>query len=1077
MKKKMFSLLIFLSIFVSIITNITFNVKTAQEDAEKGTISHVAFRSENLTSLELAADGYYEISNADEWYQFVSISASNKEAKVRLVADIDFTGVSNLLDYKITTFNGIFDGQGCTVKNINSELTSNFALFYTIGANGVIKNIKFDNISITSTSNYVYIQLISNTNNGEISNIDIDKITLNSQYTTTLAYKNYGTINDVTISNIDLDAKYSTGSIVSTNYADATISQCNVSSGSVTVYNATSYSDVYGGGIVGINNGFVKNCSNGTSVSVTGDRNVGGGGIVGHSTAPKTNLSTVSYCSNTGDVTTNDLNLNNGYDYAGGITGSQSSGNFDIIECYNTGNITAIMVAGGISGSRPYASTNVINNCWNSGTIKTTTTDTSYGSGGISGDGGNGIIKNCLNVGDVLTGAYGAPLVATGSGTQPGVAKLVNSYAMDGCVKGVTDTTTLSGSLYYGYDENGERISSGVTETQLADGTILTALNAGNDEPVWGQVEGGDHPILLNNNNLSKTQISIQGATAANKVYDGTANVGYTGTITTTPNYDVSKITIAYTGILLSGENYESNNAPVEVGEYVVIFSIPSSDLQYTGELRLSFKITKKLPDDVLTPTAKNAIVGSTLIDIILETGWQWADSSLSLDEKGTFEYDVYYSLTDEQIANYDYSTINGFNLTTKRIERKVTVTVTNIQIDFENCDDIKVLYGSTINISGTPVIEDISLVEDTDYQVEIYTIDETGKVGELLVGTPTNIGKYLVFINVNNTIYDNSYEIIDGEPTTIIGENAETLSTTYKCVYTLEITNICSGGVDEAIIEELEEAIKNLEAALELKADKTELAKAITDLTALIEAAKGAAETANDELQTLLEGKLSTAEAALNKSISDLESKLDQAIIDLEKADKEDAEALAKAITDLTALIEAAKGAAETANDELQTLLEGKLSTAEAALNKSISDLESKLDQAIIDLKVLIETTDNENDEVMKAAVENLISLIEALEIAGKKSDEALKVELEAIEKELNAEIEALKQALKEAIEKASKENTELEEKLNDADEKVKEALLDEIKSSIILPIVIGCISVAGNIALVVYILIKRKK
>lgn len=585
-----------------------------------GTFTHFNTGSANVFSL--AVDGYYEISDVNDWANFVSVAKSDATSKARLVSDIDFTGVSNLLDYKITTFNGIFDGQGYTVKNINANVTDNFAFFYTIETNGIVKNIKFDNITITSTTNYKYVQLISNTNRGKISNITVDKVTMNAQYATVLAYKNYGTISEITISNIDLEAKYSTGAIATTNYADAIIKECDVKSGSVTVYNATSYSDVYGGGIVGTNNGSVKNCYNGASVSVTGDRNVVAGGIVGYSTAATTALSSVIGCSNSGDITTTDLNTGNGYDYAGGITGSHGGGYFDVIECYNTGNITAGRVAGGICGKRPYGSTNVINNCWNSGIVKATTTSTSDGSGGISGNGGNAIVKNCLNVGDVLTGANGEPLLLVSSDSQPGAEKLVNSYAIDGCVKGITETTTISGSLYYGYDETENRIGSGVTQTQLKDGTVLASLNAGNTEPVWGQIEGGEHPILLNNNDLTKTQITIQGVTAVDKVYTGTANLGYTGTITTTPEYDTSKITVTYKGTLADGTSYESDEAPIDAGEYVVVFETPASDLVYSGELTLSFKITKAAVSDVTKPEGKEASINTTLNDIVLDEGW-----------------------------------------------------------------------------------------------------------------------------------------------------------------------------------------------------------------------------------------------------------------------------------------------------------------------------------------------------------------------------------------------------------------------------------------------------------------------
>ena len=124
-----------------------------------------------------------------------------------------------------------------------------------------------------------------------------------------------------------------------------------------------------------------------------------------------------------------------------------------------------------------------------------------------------------------------------------------------------------------------------------------------------------------------------------------------------------------------------------------------------------------------------------------------------------------------------------------------------------------------------------------------------------------------------------------------------------------------------------------------------------------------------------------------------------------------------------------------------------------------------------------IIESKDKENDVELIEAVTNLKTIIDAVEQAGIIANEALKVELEIIEAGLKTEIETLKQALKEAIEEAAKENAELEEKLLNVNKTTKEELLSEIKLSIIFPTVIGIISLVGNIGLVVYILMKRKK
>lgn len=82
------------------------------------------------------------------------------------------------------------------------------------------------------------------------------------------------------------------------------------------------------------------------------------------------------------------------------------------------------------------------------------------------------------------------------------------SFALDGCVVSSVECGTVSGSQYYGYDASGSRIATGVSTTDLANGTVLAALNAGNTGLVWGQDEGSAHPILLSNNDTAITPIT-----------------------------------------------------------------------------------------------------------------------------------------------------------------------------------------------------------------------------------------------------------------------------------------------------------------------------------------------------------------------------------------------------------------------------------------------------------------------------------------------------------------------------------------------------------------------------------------
>lgn len=98
-------------------------------------------------------DGYYEIDNAGKLFWFaVKVNTSNAAANARLTADIEVT--SSVLGTRYWTpigvrgegFSGTFDGQGYTISHITCDMTIvsgdvYASLFYTVSANGVVKNV------------------------------------------------------------------------------------------------------------------------------------------------------------------------------------------------------------------------------------------------------------------------------------------------------------------------------------------------------------------------------------------------------------------------------------------------------------------------------------------------------------------------------------------------------------------------------------------------------------------------------------------------------------------------------------------------------------------------------------------------------------------------------------------------------------------------------------------------------------------------------------------------------------------------------------------------------------------------
>lgn len=205
-----------------------------------------------------------------------------------------------------------------------------------------------------------------------------------------------GTIQDLNVTgnvNSHFDSSitytvYGTGGIVASTTDTNTIQNCSFA-GSV-----TGYSNV--GGIVGSNNGNVRNCSN--SASVIAELQTSGG-IVG------SNSGTIELCNNTGTISTTSRVSTGGS--IGGIAG-ESRGYIN--QCYNTGNITGTHSTGGIIGSALRASTNgsdpMILNCYNTGSVSISSGYS--GCGGIVGDPNRETITidNCYNIGSLSGEVY-----------------------------------------------------------------------------------------------------------------------------------------------------------------------------------------------------------------------------------------------------------------------------------------------------------------------------------------------------------------------------------------------------------------------------------------------------------------------------------------------------------------------------------------------------------------------------------------------------------------------------------------------------------------------------------------------
>ena len=323
------------------------------------------------------------------------------------------------------------------------------------------------------------------------------------------------------------------------------------------------------------------------------------------------------------------------------------------------------------------------------------------------------------------------------------------------------------------------------------------------------------------------------------------------------------------------------------------------------------------------------------------------------------------------------------------------------------------------------------------------------------------------------------------------------------------------------ALKEALAKAIDDLNATI--AAGDEANAKALEEAVAALEKALGEAvvvlEKADADNKAALEAMINEAKTALETAIAKLRQDLEGAVEDLENADKENAEALAQAIIDLTAAIEAAEAVA-TAED---TAIRAELAEAKTALEDAIACLWSELfvvrgelltimgekdavlDGKIAELAAALEAAaaasqaaDAELSDAIEAAEAALTAAIEKVATDLASAHQALTISMAAGDKVLHGRIDDLTAALEAAIAASQTADEALKTELNTRIDEAVAALnaaiaqvqknLDDAKAEltarddqlnklVVVAIVIGSVGVAGCLALVIYIIVDKRK
>ena len=472
----------------------------------------IASLNVNVLSGEGTAASPYLINNADDMLtlsSFIENSGFDYDGFFfKVTSDLNFADKSYVpVSYGSNMFRGTFDGNGKTISNIVTTAPSSDrtitarGLFGTIGAGGVVKNVKLDNTNKFEA--YTHSGAIAALLYGTVENCQTAASVKSTggNYAGSIAafaYPSSKIAKCVNEGDVYAAGSYA-GGILGAAPAGASvdIEDCS-NSGSVTC--KTSYA----GGIVGsasaniskaVNSGFVQAPTKYAAgiiaealayTSVKDSHNEGvanseqyTAGIVAtsalHSNA---NPLVIDNCYNSGDILPSVSAKASAYSYAAGIAGSLKAG-FRISNCYNTAEVKPTLVksaymAGILAdGAGSAVAKSVITHCYNTGDI----TIDRYGggiAGRFSGD-ENSLIEFCYNTGNITASNTASSYI--GGMVGNGGYYLTDSYNA-GDIKGVAGYVAgLSGYLTgkaYKYERNFN--IGNVTATSSTKGTQVGGL-------------------------------------------------------------------------------------------------------------------------------------------------------------------------------------------------------------------------------------------------------------------------------------------------------------------------------------------------------------------------------------------------------------------------------------------------------------------------------------------------------------------------------------------------------------------------------------------------------------------------
>ena len=574
-----------------------------------------------------------------------------------LMNDIDLSGFNGGEWVPIDDFYGVFDGQGHVIRNLTiTDCIDHYIGLFGRVIDATTKNVGMENTYIeTSPQTWVSVGSICGLSS-DSSIINCYNAGLVSSFYSDNTHPEGGNINVGGIcgevncySSINpINNCYNTGMVSSSGDAGGICSEIyftsNIESDTIAINNChnagTVSSYVSAGGIFsrGVNfsnkNIYINNCYNTGMVSSVGKEdaypdgefNTYTGGICG-----RTGGINISNCYNMGMITTHshcDYAFYGGFAYAGGICGDSRS---SISNCYNTGTVFSSSedsysgsdsYAGGICGGDGSS----ISNCYNTGAVMSSTNNDNSSAlvGGICGGSSTSIIY-CYNTGSVYSLSY------------------ANSYAFSGGICYVSNfisqcynigAVSSSSYLYSAY-------AGGISSVGGLNSIIDDCYNTGavSSSTYAGGISGavGGNSTTSNCYNTGAVSSSIYAGGISNFVYSHNPSQPFTITNCYCLNLNGSTYGNQLTSVQMKNKAYYSE------WDFSSVWNISSSKNNGYPYLR-----------GMTLVTGGGAISGDYLEDFNYNPNEYNHDLALECAEYSMLAYDNYYrSINDSRYVYY----------------------------------------------------------------------------------------------------------------------------------------------------------------------------------------------------------------------------------------------------------------------------------------------------------------------------------------------------------------------------------------------------------------------------------------